>query len=113
MSLPFPPYKNKSPLTRFLTAHRIAPNTLERRTTIFASPVTPGRNPSPVPAHPAHRKLPRAPAGGRWTEYNGLMSVDNGLMATDKRLMSADKRLMSIDNGLMSTDKRLMSWTNG
>ena len=59
-----------------------------------------------VPAHPAHWKLPRAPAGGRWTEYNGLMSVDNGLMATDKRLLSADK-------WLMSTDKRLMSWTNG
>jgi hypothetical protein len=41
-------------------------------------------------AHPAHSA--RAPAGGRWTEYNGLM-------ATDKRLMSADKRLLSMDNG--------------
>ena len=44
----------------------------------------------------------RAPAGGRWTEYNGLMSTDNGVPATDKRLMSADKRLRSVDNGVMS-----------
>ncbi len=48
-------------------------------------------------AHPAHSA--RAPAGGRWTEYNGLMPTDNGVTATDKRLMSADKRLLSVDNG--------------
>ena len=48
------------------------------------------------------RPTPRTgsfPAGGRWTEYNGLMSTDNGLMATDKRLMSMDKWLMSRTNG--------------
>ncbi len=43
----------------------------------------------------------RAPAGGRWTEYNGLMS-------TDKRPMSADKRLMAMDKWLMSMDKAPM-----
>ena len=48
-------------------------------------------------AHPSHSA--RAPAGGRWTEYNGLMSADNGVTATDKRLMSTDKWLLSMDNG--------------
>ncbi len=61
-----------------------------------------------VPAHPTHRKLPRPPAGGRWTEYNGLMSVDNGLTATDKRLMAMDNGLMSVDKRLMARDKAPM-----
>ena len=33
----------------------------------------------------------RAPAGGRWTEYNGVMSTDNGVMSTDNGVMSTDK----------------------
>ncbi len=39
-------------------------------------------------AHPAHSA--RAPAGGRWTEYNGLMSADKRLMAMDKAPMHTD-----------------------
>jgi len=77
---------------------------------------TPGPVPLPLHLHPNRsrpaygwmvngtrcRPTPRTgsfPAGGRWTEYNGLMSTDNGLMATDKRLMSMDKWLMSRTNG--------------
>ncbi len=54
----------------------------------------------------AHPHSARAPAGGRWTEYNGLMSAD-------KRLMSMDKWLMATDKRLMATDKWLMARTNG
>ena len=54
----------------------------------------------------------RVPAGGRWTGYNGLMSVDNVLMSTDKRLMSTDKRLMSTEERLMSADNGCCPRTN-